>query len=147
MESPLAWIEQQTLNASDTVTFHVENNETVTPCITLMRSRSMRVSIALSPATPFSSLKPYVHDVDEVMLMSVIPGNSGQTFIPTTYNRIFELQKLRALMNASFEISLDGGITRDVLMRCIPYSITRAAIGAALFTHPDIAAAYRMLLK
>ena len=50
-----------------------------------------------------------------VLIMSVEPGKSGQTFIEKSIEKVNELKKEITKRNLSTKIEIDGGINNDVL--------------------------------
>ena len=74
----------------------------------MIKSHNIDAGIAINPDTEISILKPYLKDIDLILLMSVFPGKGGQKFINTTYERINDLKVLKKENN--FKISVDGGV-------------------------------------
>lgn len=96
------------LNAgSDAISVHIEaikpeDFKTNAPKI---KSKKRRIGIALNPPTDLSAIKGVVDLADFVLVMSVNPGFSGQSFIPEVVPKIKELRKFY-----SGDIEVDGGI-------------------------------------
>ncbi len=59
-------------------------------------------------------LSEVLDKVDTVLVMTVNPGFGGQKFIPNTYEKIRQLNQMRARYNASFRIEVDGGVDRKI---------------------------------
>ena len=53
-----------------------------------IRDLGMKCGLALNPGTPLNSLDSILADVDYILLMSVNPGFSGQSFIEATLSKI-----------------------------------------------------------
>ena len=70
----------------------------------------MRAGVTLCPATPVSSLRDIIQDLDMVLLMSVNPGFGGQSFINHTLVKIAELKQLIDDAGSDTLIEVDGGI-------------------------------------
>jgi len=108
VNNPLSIIDHYAKRNPDFITIHFENNPDIKNCIELIKSHNISTGIAINPDTEISKLKPYLKDVDLILVMSVFPGKGGQKFISTTYNRIKELEVLKKENN--FKISVDGGV-------------------------------------
>ena len=70
----------------------------------------MMAGVSLNPATPVSTLRDIICDLDLVLLMSVNPGFGGQKFIVQTLNKVRELRQMITLTGAHAEIEIDGGV-------------------------------------
>ena len=75
----------------------------------------MKCGIAIKPKTPFSILKKYLEFIDYVVVMSVEPGFGGQTFIPSTIQKISEINEylIEQKIRDKIMIQVDGGIKLD----------------------------------
>ena len=70
--------------------------------------------ISIKPKTDIYEIMHLLSFVDIVLLMSVEPGKSGQTFINETYSKLVELDKLREDYSSKFKIEVDGGINPEI---------------------------------
>lgn len=96
------------------VTFHEEIGNTK-EIITKLKDKRFKVGLAINPDTDISCIIPYLKDIDLVLVMSVIPGQSGQTFIKSIVDKISYLSKYRKSHNLDYKISVDGGVCEEVL--------------------------------
>ncbi len=93
-------------------TFHIE--ATLEPMALLGKLKSWYASVGVSikPMTSVACLSDeMLKAVDLVLVMSVEPGFGGQSFMPESIQKIAELKRRREVLNASFVIQIDGGIT------------------------------------
>lgn len=94
----------------DTLVFHVEAAADPGSVLRSIRATGARVGAAIRPETPYSAIERWVPDLDQVLIMSVHPGFSGQKFLPEA------LPKLRAARNqldelgSAADVSIDGGV-------------------------------------
>lgn len=93
-----------------TITFHYEAVKDINYLINFIKSFGIKVGIAINPKTDISVLTPYLNIVDQVIVMSVEPGMSGQAFIENTYEKIKELKKIIDANSFKTLIEVDGGI-------------------------------------
>lgn len=95
------------------LTFHFEATKNPQQVIELIKAEGIKVGICINPDIPVSVLKPYIKQVDMVLLMSVFAGFGGQKFIEQTYERIDELRALIEELNPECLIEIDGGVTLE----------------------------------
>lgn len=95
------------------ITFHPEASEHVDRTLQLIRGEGCQAGLVFNPATPLSYLDYVLDKVDMILLMSVNPGFGGQSFIPSTLDK---LRRVREMIDSSgFDIRLevDGGVKVD----------------------------------
>ena len=102
------------------ISFHIEATEsrfTFPPKILInnIKKNGLKCGIAINPNTPFSILKKYLEFIDYVVVMSVEPGFGGQTFIPSTIQKISEINEylIEQKIRDKIMIQVDGGIKLD----------------------------------
>ncbi len=91
------------------LTFHVEATNNVMEIINYIKTKGIKVGLALNPDTLVSEVIPYLEYIDMVLVMSVVPGKGGQAFIDVT-DKINELDLYRKKNNLNYLIEVDGGI-------------------------------------
>ncbi len=129
---------------ADNVIIHVEPKEyDIAKTLAHIRSRGKLAGISLNPPTPVEALLPYLHLVDQVLIMTVNPGFGGQSFIPSGIDKA---RFLRA-KSATLDISIDGGINPETGRRCVEAGANVLVAGNSLFHHKtlDLAGAIREL--
>ena len=102
------------------ISFHIEATEsrfTFPPKILIntIKKNNLKCGLALKPKTPFSIIKKYLEHIDYIVLMSVEPGFGGQSFIPSTLDKISEIDNYLNQNNLREDIliQVDGGIKLD----------------------------------
>ncbi len=95
----------------DTLVFHVEANGDPRETIRAIRGSGAAVGIALSPETPWERIEPVVGDVDQVLVMSVHPGFSGQAFLPEVLPKVTRARARLEESGRPSDVSIDGGVT------------------------------------
>jgi ribulose-phosphate 3-epimerase len=126
------------------ITFHAEAVERTSDRVSLIkkiRSGGATAGIALNPATELSAIEDIVSDIDLVLIMSVVPGFSGQTF------RAEVLEKVSAL-HARFPkrmIQMDGGIDARTAPLCVEAGAHNLVSASYIFSAKDRAAAIHSL--
>ena len=105
----------------------------------------MRAGVALNPSTPVGALEEIAPDLDHVLVMSVNPGFSGQTFIPRSESKIRSVRDLLALASNPAGIGVDGGIDTTNAGRVAAAGATMLVVGSALFKQADLGRGIRDL--
>ncbi len=112
---PIIYINDLARIKPEYITFHIEATKEIVKTIEVIKAKGIKVGIAIKPATSILELMPYLSFIDMVLVMSVEPGEGGQTFIPSTLSKIEELKKIRENNNLSFLIEVDGGINKATI--------------------------------
>ncbi len=102
------------------ISFHIEATEsrfTFPPkiLINMIKKNRLKCGIAIKPKTPFSILKKYLDFIDYIVVMSVEPGFGGQSFIPSTLNKISEIDSFLKdnQLRDKILIQVDGGVNLE----------------------------------
>ena len=102
------------LNA-DEIIFNVELDEDIDSLLEYIKSKEIKCGLALKPETPVSSINRYLPKLDAVLILSIVPGKSGQQMIVSALDKIDELKKLRDTNNLKFDIIVDGGVNAETI--------------------------------
>lgn len=146
VDNPASWIETMAAPAGSIITIHLEScahldstprQALVSSLITRIQQKQWRASLTLNPRTPIAALYPYLPLIDHVLIMSVEPGRSGQSFLPETDARITELLHHCSTHNLSVTIGVDGGLTKEHCLRLKNLGVEHFAAAAAIFHTPD----------
>lgn len=103
--NPIKHIQRYAQHKPDIITFHYEATNDHQAVIDEIKKYNIKAGIAINPDTPISSIQTFLDSLDLVLLMSVIPGRSGQSYIPKVTKKINHLRKLTDIL-----IEVDGGI-------------------------------------
>lgn len=105
---PEELIEEYSKLNPEFITFHIEAVSNIYKYIQLIKSKGIKVGIALNPETDVNQIVEYLPFIDQVLVLSVKPGLGGQSFIDNTSYKMEELHELKNRF--SYLISADGGI-------------------------------------
>ena len=95
------------------ITVHVELPK-VEKYLDLIREYGIKAGLAINPDTDVSALLPYLHKIDLIIVMGVVPGLGGQEFIPDTIKKILRIKKMIVSKKLKIKISVDGGVNAEV---------------------------------
>jgi ribulose-phosphate 3-epimerase len=129
----------------DIVSFHHEAVADPAPIIAKARGAGMRVGITLNMETPVDAIVPYLDDLDDVMLMSIRPGWSGQRLNPDVYRRLEAVRAEVDRRGLATAVEIDGGVKIDNAQRAVDAGATVLVAASAIFQAPDAAVAAREL--
>jgi len=104
---------------ADIISFHPETVNDPKIIIKRIQNLGCKCGIAIHPKVEIDSIKKYVHLVDLVLIMTVIPGFGGQKFMKNQIKKISYFDKIRKEKNLNFEIEIDGGINKHTSKLCI----------------------------
>jgi ribulose-phosphate 3-epimerase len=127
------------------VTVHVEAAIDVVATLDAIRSAGARPGLALNPPTPLDHVRPFVHAIDLLLVMSVNPGWGGQPFVDGSMEKLAAARALRAETGAHFVIEVDGGIKPHNAAAAAAAGADILVAGSAVFESRDYAAAIRGL--
>lgn len=94
----------------ESITFHLETKQDILENIQRIHDMGYRCGIAICPNTDIQDIYPYLDKIDMILLMSVIPGRGGQSFILDTKDKIAMLKNYIDKNQLSVLIEVDGGI-------------------------------------
>ena len=135
VEDPLAYLED--FKDSDYITFHLEAVKDPRPVIKAIKEKGIKVGLSIKPNTKVDELKPYLKDIDLVLVMSVEPGFGGQKFMPSAIDKVKELNLIKEQHDFDYQIEVDGGInlTNAPLLKEAGANIV--VMGTFLFGHDN----------
>ena len=136
VENPSKYIEEFALLNTNYIAFHYEAVKDIDKMINEIKKYGLKVGIAINPETSEEVVFPYLSRIDEVLVMSVHPGKSGQLFIESTPNKIERLKEEILRQNVKTIISVDGGINDETGNLCVQKGVD--ILVSASYIHKDI---------
>jgi ribulose-phosphate 3-epimerase len=118
---------------ADGITIHVELGERVTPLLWKIRSFGLKVGLAINPPTAIANAKPYLSQIDLLLVMTVNPGFGGQPFIHEMIPKIQQAAAWRRERGLPYRIEVDGGINLETAVECARAGADTFVSGTALF--------------
>jgi ribulose-phosphate 3-epimerase len=147
--NPADWIDLLKLKPGSIFSFHAEalHDESAATIIASIKKKGWRASVAINPSTSVESIFNLLLLVDQVLVMSVQPGFSGQSFIADVVNKLKPLVEYRASHNLNFRIGMDGGIDENTIEMLAHNGVDDFAIASGIFAQPNPVAALELLNK
>ena len=123
---------------ADLITIHYESEKHIDRTIQYIKSKGIKVGLALNPGTSTSLIKDLIQELDMVLIMSVNPGFGGQKFIPYAINKIKEIKEFSRLYNKNLLIQVDGGIDANNIKEVVEAGANVIVAGSAVFKNNNI---------
>ena len=123
------------------ISFHPEASTHVHRTLSLIKDNGCQAGLVLNPASPIHLLDHALDQIDLVLLMSVNPGFGGQSFIPSTLQKISQVRKVldqyRETSGRSIRLEVDGGIKVDNIAAIAKAGADTFVAGSAIFGKPN----------
>jgi ribulose-phosphate 3-epimerase len=145
IEHPERQLDEFVKAGADRLTVHVEAVPDLPPVLHAIRERGAKAGLSLNPPTPMEAVRPYLHLIDLLLVMSVNPGWGGQPFVPGSMERLAEARRMREETGTRFLIEVDGGIYPHNAAEAVRSGADVLVAGTAIFKEADYGAAIRAL--
>ncbi len=115
------------------ITFHPEASEHIDRTIGLIKESGCKVGLVFNPATSLHYLEHVIEQLDMVLLMSVNPGFGGQSFIPSSLEKLRVVRKMIDDRNLSTRLEIDGGVKTNNIREIASAGADTFVAGSAIF--------------
>ena len=119
---------------ADNLIVHVETCDHLHRTVCHIKDFGMKAGVTLNPATPLNTLEEILPEVDQILVMTVDPGFGGQSYIPSSTNKIY---RLRQMLNerglSQIELEVDGGIKINNAAEIVAAGASILVVGSAIF--------------
>ena len=115
------------------ITFHPEASEHIDRTVALIKEQGCMAGLVFNPATPLHYLDHVIDQLDMVLLMSVNPGFGGQSFIPSSLEKLRVVRKMIDDKNLSTRLEIDGGVKTDNIRDIASAGADTFVAGSAIF--------------
>ncbi len=119
------------------ITFHPEASRHVDRSLGLIKEQGCKSGLVFSPATPLDWLNHVIDKVDMVLLMSVNPGFGGQSFIPSSLDKLRQARKIIEASGREIRLEIDGGVKVDNIGEIAAAGADTFVAGSAIFGSDD----------
>ena len=130
---------------SDMITFHLEIEENIKELISKIKTNNIKCGIAIKPATPWEDLKPYLNDIDQIIIMTVEPGFGGQKFMEDQLLKIEQLKNFIFNNQLRVDLEVDGGVNYETGKKCVDAGANILVAGSFLFKQENLTQASNQL--
>ena len=139
IENPDLYLEDFVEAGASIITVHQEACPHLHRTVQAIHALGCRAGVALNPATPLVTLEEIAPDLDLVLIMSVNPGFGGQSFIPSSTDKVRRTRAMLRGLGSEALIEIDGGVTPDNARSLLDAGTDVFVAGSAVF-RGDVAA-------
>ena len=133
ISEPLRYIDDFVKAGADIITFHVECDSDIQATIDKIKAAGKKVGLVLKPKTPASVLKPYLEQLDMVLVMTVEPGFGGQSFMYDMMPKVKEIREMITASGKDIDLEVDGGVNAETAKICVENGANVLVAGSYLF--------------
>ena len=150
IDNPLVELPWYIEAGADIITMHAEafaGPAEMQQAIDQCHAVGVKASLSVKPKTPVDVLEPVLKDLDMVLIMSVEPGFSGQSYIQGSDEKVARVVELSRVAGVSPLIEVDGGIGTATAPLVAAAGADVLVCGNAVYAQKDPAAALRTIQK
>ena len=130
---------------ADILSIHVEASADPRRDLRAIRARGRKAGLAFNPDTALAAVEPFWEELDLLLVMSVVPGFGGQSFIDSVLADVEKAAGIRSRLGLTFAIEVDGGVGPESARRARAAGADVLVAGTSIFKSPDYAASIRDL--
>ena len=140
ISEPERYLEAFAKAGADSLTVHQEVCPQLARTLVQIRALGVKAGVALNPTTPLDAVRHVVGDLDLLVVMSVNPGFGGQSYIPTSTEKVRRARQLLDEVGSAAELEVDGGIDGGNAAMIASMGATVLVAGSAVYRHAGGAA-------
>lgn len=137
LSRPTDFIEPFAEAGSDSITVHLEVLPDPAEALREIRRRKVLAGLAINPDTPFEGVRPWLAEMDLLLIMTVQPGFGGQSFREDALSKVEQARQARQEGGLSFRIEVDGGVNGTTGKQCLAAGADVLVAGTAFFKAAD----------
>lgn len=138
VKEPAHLLEDFKTAGCDLLTIHWEAVTHIHSAVQKIHALGMKAGISLNPATPATVLESILPELDLVLLMSVNPGFGGQSFIPSSLDKIRQVRKMIDQSGKEIILEVDGGVKHNNIDLVLEAGADWIVAGSAIFGADDV---------
>jgi len=133
IEAPENQVNQFASAGANIITVHIETCPHLHHVIQIIKDKGVKAGVAVNPATSLSLLDDILPDVDMVVVMTVNPGFSGQSFMESIVGKIARLRAELDKRGLNAELEVDGGVNEKTASSVVKAGGRVLVAGSAVF--------------
>ena len=131
LANPERHIDDVINTGAEMISVHYESTPHVHDIIQKIKKAGRKAGVVLNPGTPESVIEYLLDDIDYILLMTINPGQPGQTFIHKSLEKIRNTKKM--ISARDIQIEVDGGVNLDNVKQVKEAGADLIVVGGALF--------------
>jgi ribulose-phosphate 3-epimerase len=137
IEHPEKLIEAFAKAGASNITVHVETCPDIVHTLKMIRDFGCKPGVSLNPDTPAESLRESIPFADLVLVMTVHPGYSGQSFMESMVPKVAQVRKMLDEAKSTAWLEVDGGISPETISQVRAAGADAFVAAYAVFKNPD----------
>ncbi len=125
---------------ADILGFHYEAGSDVAETLKEIRNLGCRSCLTIKPCTQAEEIFEFLPLCDMVLVMSVEPGFGGQSFMPSSLEKLSKLKEECARQGLEIDLEVDGGINAETAPLAVKAGANVLVAGNYIFSAKDMAA-------
>jgi len=137
IETPQRFLEDFAKAGADSLTVHVEATREVEQIVKAIKDLGLRAGVAISPGTPADLATRVLDSIDVLLVMTVHPGFSGQSFLREPLQEVGRFRESKLKGRTQALIQVDGGIDAQTAPLAAQAGAEVFVAASAIFGHPE----------
>ncbi|MBO1095776.1 ribulose-phosphate 3-epimerase [Enterococcus casseliflavus] len=142
VQHPKDHIDDVIATGAEMISVHYESTPHIHSILQKIRKAGRKAGVVINPGTPEAILEYLLDDIDYILIMTINPGQPGQTFIRKSLEKIRQTKEL--IGDRKIQIEVDGGVNKEIAKECAEAGAELIVVGGALFSD-DKKAQYQAL--
>jgi transketolase len=141
INEPVKYVRDYVDAGSDIITVHAEvcDASSFGQIYDTLKANQVGIGLAINPDTQMPEWAlPFISKLDQIIVMSVVPGKSGQKYIEATHEKMHQLNQILNQHNFDGYIEADGGVTLDNIGACFADGARAFVGGSAIIGQQDV---------
>ncbi len=147
IEEPERYLEAFAKAGASHLTVHVETCPHLFGTLQQIKGLGCLAGVTLNPGTPVSELEAVLPLADLVLVMSVNPGFSNQSFLPEAVGKVAQVRRMLDAIRSTAYLEVDGGVTPENLVQLKDAGANAFVSAHSIFSHPQGTAAGMAALR
>ena len=132
VDHPLDHLDDVIATGAEMISVHYESTPHVHSMLQKIRKADRKAGVVINPGTPEAVLEYLLDEIDYILIMTINPGQPGQTFIRKSLEKICNTKKM--IGDRKIQIEVDGGVDREIAKECDAAGAELIVVGGALFS-------------
>ncbi|MGX2946616.1 ribulose-phosphate 3-epimerase [Enterococcus alishanensis] len=116
---------------AEMISVHYESTPHIHSMVQKIRQAGRKAGVVINPGTPEACLEYLLDDIDYILIMTINPGQPGQSFIRKSLEKIRHTKQL--IGDRKIQIEVDGGVNQAIAQECAAAGAELIVVGDALF--------------
>lgn len=137
LSNPHEHIEAFAKAGAELITIHVEPDYPIAETLKRIKALGCQRGITLNPGTPAEAIRPFIKEVELVLVMTVQPGFGGQSFRMDCLDKIAQIDAWRRELGLDYRLEVDGGVNLETAKLCMERGVDTLVAGSAFYKAQD----------